>query len=313
MSRRPRRNRPPRLPDVAPPRAHDTTDRPPPTPRGRLVSAHVTGPHATLGRSEVAHSIARLVAGTPDATLGMTLERVTRDEAWAALGASWGWDGSTPRASIDPDRTLAGIEHARHRLRAVGAARGRVAVATGHPASLLPLVTAMAATARTAGAELLVCDRSGPIGRSARALWWLGPVAVVTDGDSLLGDDGLESGPEWLFLTGRPDLVVADGAFAGIAAAAGHETLALADLDAVALGVAAARGLPVRVLPLDATRPPVAYEPLIEALGEPGQTGDPAEVPDWVENGDQAAGPQPPHSTTPAPGAYAPPQSGGEG
>jgi hypothetical protein len=307
MSRRPRRNRPPRLPDVEPPRPRDAADRPPPTPRGRLVTAHVTGPHATLGRSEVAHAVARLAASTPDATLGMTLDRVTRDEAWAALGSGWGWDGSTARASIDPDRTLAGIEHARHRLRAVGAAGGRVAIATGHPASLLPLATAMGAAASAAGAELLVCGRSGPIGGSARALWWIGPVAVVTDGDSLLGDDGLEAAAEWLFLTGRPDLVVADGAFAGFAAAAGHETLALADLDAVALGVAAARGLPVQVLPLDTSRPPVAYEPLVEAVTEPGQTGDPAEAPD------RADWHQPPHSTTPAPAAYAPPQSGGEG
>jgi hypothetical protein len=324
VSRRARRNRPPRLPDPEPPRARDASDRRPRTPRGRLVTAHVAGPHASLGRSEVAHVVARLTAGAPDATLGLPLERVSREEAWAALGSGWGWDGSASRASIDPDLTLAGTEHARQRLRAVGAAGGRVALATGHPASLLPLMTAIAGIAVAAGAELLACERSGPIGGSTRELWWPGAVAVVTDGDSLLGDDGLDAAPEWLFLTGRPDLVVADGAFAGVAAAAGHETIGLADLDGVALGVAATRGLPIRVLPLDTTRPAGAYAPLVEALdgdgpgpssapGEPGQTGDPAEPPDWAESGDPAARHQRPHSTTRAPGAYAPPQSGGEG
>jgi len=266
-----------------------------------------------VGRSEIAHVVARLAAGAPDATLGMPLVPVGRDEAWAALAGTWGWDGSTPRASIDPDRTLAALEHARQRLRAVGAAGGRVAVATGHPASLLPLVSAMATTAREAGAQLLVCERSGPIAGSGRALWWLGPVAVVTDGTSLLGDDGLEAASEWLFLTGRPDLVVADGAFAGAAAAAGHETLALADLDAVALGVAAGRGLPVRVLPLDTTRPAGAYEALVEAVAGPGPSSSSAGA--EARPGPRAGetSPQPPHSTTPAPGAYAPPRSGGEG
>jgi hypothetical protein len=300
MTRRPRRNRPPRLPDPEP-SARLRDGRAPQTPRGRLVAAHVTGPHASLGRSEVAHVLGRLAAGAPDALLGLDLRRVSRDEAWSALGRSWGWDGSTPRALIDPDRTLATIEHARQRLRAVGAAGGRVAVATGHPASLLPLVTAMAMTAAAAGADLVTSDHAAPLGRGGRALWWLGPVAVVTDGDAILGDDGVDAAQEWLFRSGRPDLVVADGAFAAAAAAAGHETIALADLDAPVFGVAVDQGLPIRVLPLDTTRPPGAYQPLVDLLAsgpgrvpEPGQPG---------ERPDPAVRHQPPHSTTRAPGA----------
>jgi hypothetical protein len=300
MSRRPRRNRPPRLPDPEPlARAHG--NRPVQTPRGRLVTAHVTGPHASLGRAEVAHVLGRLAAGAPDALLGLPLARVTRDEAWAALGRGWGWDGSTTRAAIDPDRTIAGVEHARHRLRAVGAAGGQVAVATGHPASLLPLVTAMADVAAAAGASLVTCDHAVGLGTGHRALWWLGAVAVVTDGDSLLGDDGTDAAAEWLFRAGRPDLVVADGAFAAAAASAGHETLALADLDVPALAVAADQGLPLALLPLDTSRPPGAYLPLVELLRdgrpEPGQPGEQPAPPDPVTRH------QPPHSTTRTPGA----------
>jgi hypothetical protein len=300
VSRRPRRNRPPRLPDPEP-LARTRADRPPQTPRGRLVTAHVTGPHASLGRSEVAHVLGRLAAGAPDARLGLPLDRVTRDEAWGVLGRGWGWDGSTPRAAIDPDRTIAGIEHARHRLRAVGAAGGRVAVATGHPASLLTLLTAMADLAAASGAAVLTCDHSVALRAGNRALWWLGPVAVVTDGESLLGDDGGDAADEWLFRAGRPDLVVADGAFAGAAAAAGHETIALADLDVPALGLAGEQGLPVALLPLDTSRPPAAYLPLVELLTggapEPGQPGEQPAPPD------PATRHQPPHSTTPTPGA----------
>jgi Phosphatase len=298
MTRRPRRDRPPLLDDPeAPRRARDRAPAPA-TPRGRLVAGHVAGAHSQLGRAEVAHAVARVAARAPDACLGLDLGRVTRDEAWAAVVEGWGWAGDTPRAQIDPDRTLAGVERALERVRAVGARGGRVAVATGRPASLLPLATAFAAAARAAGAELLACEQFGPIGAGGgRLLWWQGGVAVVTDGETLLADDGLVAGPEWLFATGRPDLVVADRGFAGAALAAGHEAVALGDLDAVALGLAAARGLPVALLPLAERCPPAAYAPLLEL----------------VAAGDPDINPQPPHSTTRAPGAYAAPERGGEG
>jgi hypothetical protein len=113
---------------------------------------------------------------------------------------------------------------------------------------------------------------------------------VVTDGASVLADDGRGAAEEWLFAVGRPDLVIADHGFAAAALAAGHETIAFADLDAVVLGVAARRDRPVWLVPLDDRRPPEAYSPIVAELTAPG-----------------------PHSTTPAPGTYAAPTSGGEG
>jgi len=242
-----------------------------------------------MGRAEVAAVVARLTAGQRDATLGLDLGSISRDEAWAAIKEGWGYDGDAPRASIEPERTLAGASDAAVRLRAVASTGGRVALATGRPASLLGVYRALASTLTEAGADVLAYEAFGSFG-AARSLWWLDGVAVVTDGASLLADDGTVAGDEWLFAVGRPDLVIADRGFAAAAIAAGHETVAFADLDAAVLGVAALRGLAVGLIPLDEQRPPEAYGPIVAALTAPG-----------------------PHSTTPAPGAYAGPESGGEG
>jgi hypothetical protein len=53
-----------------------------------------------------------------------------------------------------------------------------------------------------------------------------------------------------------------------VALAQGIEVVAFADLDAVALAVAEWRGGAVRIVPLDERRPPQAYSPLVELVGE---------------------------------------------
>ena len=138
---------------------------------------------------------------------------------------------------------------------------GRIAVATSQPASLLPLARAFAEAATAAGGDILTGDEFRLPGRGDRALWWHDQVAVVAADGALVRDDGLEAGDEWLFAVGRPDLVVADRGFAAAGLAAGHETIALADLDALAFGVAQRRGLPVRLVPLAMGCPPAAYAP----------------------------------------------------
>ena len=64
----------------------------------------------------------------------------------------------------------------------------------------------------------------------------------------------------------RPDLVVADRTYAGVAVATGLEVVAFADLDAVALAVAAWQGRALRIVPLDDRRPPRAYAGLLDLL-----------------------------------------------
>lgn len=320
MTRRPRRDRPPLLPDTQPVRAVGA-EPVPVTVQARLVANRVAGSHPRLGRAEVAHAIARLVAGAPDALLGVDLESVDRDEAWDALADCWGCPTSGARVSIDPSCTVAGFATAVTRLYAVSSRGGRIALATSRPASLLPLYTRLADHAAGWGAELLTGDHFGSLAAGRRSLWWHDGVAVVTDGAALLADDALTAGSEWLFAVGRPDLVIADHGFAGAALAAGHETIAVADLDTPATAVAAARGLPVRMVPLHDGRPPPAYLPLLALVdGVESAPLDGVEMPPDPHGGDEAAAlgvlpvlAQMPHSTTPTPGAYAPPTSGGEG
>lgn len=266
MSRRPRRNRPPRLDDLPRPAPAPITTREPDL--GRLLAERrVTGPHARLGRAEVAAVIGRLAAGHADATLGLDIGRIAREEAEAALHDVWGAGGASPRLAIDPARTVLAAARASERLAAVARDQGRVALATGRPASLLGCYTAIAAALDEAGARVVDLGAYGPT-NATRALWWVDGVAVVTDGSNLLADDGIAAGDEWLFAVGRPDLLVCDRGFAAAGVTAGIETLAFADLDAVVLGVAERRGCPIRVVPIDERRPPGAYDPLVDSLVE---------------------------------------------
>jgi hypothetical protein len=51
-----------------------------------------------------------------------------------------------------------------------------------------------------------------------------------------------------------------------VASASGLEVVAFADLDAVALAVAAWQGRALRIVPLDDRRPPTAYAGLLDLL-----------------------------------------------
>ena len=269
MSRRPRRDRPPRLddlpaPDPAPGEPAVATDR------RRLVAARITGVHPDLGRAAVRAATRALVAGDPRARLGCDgLDGCDPAEVRAALVASHGDAPDAPRAVIDPDATLAGLRAAAERLRAAVAGKARVAVATSRPASLLGLARWAADTVRAGDATLLGGTTATIEGGGRRELWWTGGVAVVTDGQALLAHDGVPGGDDWLFAVGRPDLVVADRGFAGAALRAGVETIAWADLDAPALALAAARGRPVVLVPLAERRPAAAYEAALGVLGAP--------------------------------------------
>ncbi len=233
------------------------------------MDAGVTGPPGRRGREEVVNGIRRLVAGEPRSRFALDLGDVSRAEADAAVEEAWGWDPRRPRAAIDTDHTLEAARTLGERLRAVAAGGGRVALATGRPASLLPMLVRLGASAAAQGASVVELVRYGPLEpprHPGRWLWWHEGVAVVSDGERLLPDETAETGSEWLFAVGRPDLVVADHAFAGAAATSGSETFALADLDAPALAVAAHRGVPVHLVPLDDRCPPAAYAPLVDVI-----------------------------------------------
>ena len=89
---------------------------------------------------------------------------------------------------------------------------------------------------------------------------------MVSDGRSLLATDDPEAAREWLFVVGRPALVVADGPFATVAWEDGLEVVALAGPDRPALAPAAAAGERCTVVPMRTDRSPAAYGPLVERI-----------------------------------------------
>ena len=270
MSRRPRRNRPPRLDDLPPARPDPVASAPRaagPSPRRGLLDARITGVHQRLGREAVRHAVRAVVSGDPRARLGCgDLDGCTPDEVRAALVKTHGWDPDASRAGIDPDATLAALNAASARLRDAAGSGARIAVATSRPASLLGLAQWVAGEAMVLGATVLASTTASIDAPGRRELWWVGGVAVVTDGQALLAHDGVPGGEDWLFAVGRPDLVVADRGFAGAALRAGVEVIAWTDLDAPALSLAAARGRPILVVPVDEQRPAPAYDAAIAVL-----------------------------------------------
>ena len=264
MTRRPKSRLPPKLPDPA-------RDRPVavakgPSRRELLKDAHVAGRSARYSRDDVIAAMEALSRDDADASFGAPVRDVTVAQAAMAMEAVFGWDGDGPRARIDPKCTIRGFSSACTRVLEVARGGGRVAFATTRPASMLGLYRALADAAGDAGGDVLDAQ-SAPID-DTRRVWWVDGVAVVSDGESLLADASVAGAEEWLFVLPRPDLVIADRTFAGVALNTGLEVVAPADLDAVALAVAAWRGMAIRVAPLDQHRTPSAYEPLLELLDE---------------------------------------------
>jgi hypothetical protein len=258
-------SRPPKLDDPKPAgRARREPRRP--NARAQVMKARLAGRHDRLGRVELHSVMRRVVGGDRAALLGLDrFPGADVPELQHVLTDVWGCDPDASTLTIDPDRLLGGLAEGTRRLRDVARRGGRVLLATGRPASLLPVHQALGRLARAHGAHVLEAGEAGPIaaaGRAALRAWWVGGVAALTDGDALLADLGLDALDEILFSVPHPDLVVADLGFAGGAVRAGIEVVALADLDALALGLAATRGLPITVVPMHGRRPAAAYSVL---------------------------------------------------
>jgi hypothetical protein len=247
------RNRPPRLDDPVRAPAAVSPPAPEPTPAELLVRTKVAGKTTSPGPSEVRHSVERLETNPV--------------ETWAAIRAVF---GATPdEARIDVECTVRAARVAAARIGAVARSGARIAFATAQPASLLGVHAALARLARSAGGEIDDADDTGPLrvdGRTGRFLRWVDGIAVVTDGSSLLATTGPDAAEEWMFLAGRPSLVVADGPFAAAAVDAGVEAVAFAGLDRVDLAVPAVRTKGCLVVPVHGGRSPRAYAPLVALL-----------------------------------------------
>ncbi len=268
MTRAPRSRRPPRLDDHTATR----TTREPREIRGAstgelLKAARVAGRSTRLGRDELRSMARHFVGGDRRLHAGLDpFDGLTEDHVTAAYADLLGWEGDGPRGRIDPARTVDGWLAACERVLELAQRGARLCFATTRPASLLGLHQALARAALDAGGTVLTHDELSVPNDHRRRIWWLDGVAAVTERDALVPDASVEAADELLMTLERPDLVVADGVFAGAALRGGAEVVAFAGLDSPALVVAAWRGMAVRLVPLDDRRPPAAYGPLLDLL-----------------------------------------------
>lgn len=258
------RSRPPRLE----PAARPLTSAEPATIEELLVRAKVAGPVSGPGASEIRRIVERIVRGDRQGYGAIpVVDGMPAAEAWTRIHEVFGSNPDEP--CIDPARTLAGAAAAGRRIREVAATGGRIALATSAPASLLGLHLAAAAVATEGAGTVVDLNDVGPIradGRSPRWIRWINGVATVTDGSSMCASRDAEPAREWLFVVGRPALVVADGPFAEVAWAAGLEVVAFAGLADTALAVASGRTRRCTMVPMRCDRPSRAYTRVITCI-----------------------------------------------
>lgn len=264
----------------------DGDDRAQPAPREQpreqlrehLVRHRIAGDVATP-RHENLRNIGRMLDDHDEYWFGLVRRRDwTADEVLAVMAKRVGLDPDPGRAdgidTIDPDLTIAQLDRWRDRLAEAAAGRERVLLGTGHPTGTLALHVQVAAALRRAGCQVLVpeTDWSWPWeGDSSwarsrpRHVRCVAGVHVLATGGELLHTHRPEPMSALLTALGDapPALVVADHGWAGAAAQAGVDTLALADSNDPALFVAEEEGLPVVTVPLDDNVPPQHYDALV--------------------------------------------------
>jgi hypothetical protein len=240
--------------------------------RDHLVRARIAGDVDTP-RDDNLRNARRMADGLPKYDFGLVPRRAwSYEEVVAVMAERCGISPDLHRTdgpdTIDVDLTLAQLERWRERLAKAAAAGERVLLATGHPTGVLVIHLQVAAALRAAGAQVLVPEQDWrqhvegwPRPRTVRAL---NGVHVLATGGELLHTHMPEPMQALLAALGDdpPDLVVADHGWAGAAAEAGIDTLALADCNDPALFVAEAEGKPVVTVPLDDNVRPHLYDPI---------------------------------------------------
>lgn len=237
----------------------------------QLLSAGVAGTCTSHGAQDNLFKINRVLEGDPNQIFGMDglLRGTSFEEAYAAVAHYTGHHPDreeTPgRGCIDPARTAAGLLEAGERIRVIAEAGGRFVLATGHPGALLVYYLGLARWIEELGGETITVATQGRYGQDV-PLDWVGTIAVLGDGASLLHTHSPAPMQEVLARVGAPDLVAADHGFAGAAVAVGVPTVAIMDTNDPALAVAARRGADLTVVPMDDNRAQNSYLAALEVL-----------------------------------------------
>ena len=242
--------------------------------REHLVASRIAGDVDTP-REDNLRNFARMARGEVNYDFGLVPQRAwTAEQVLEVMVRLCGVHPDPAYAAgadtIDPDLTIAALDRWRDRLAKAAAGGERVLLATGHPTGVLALHVEVAAALRRAGCQVLVpaldwrWDWDEEWGRSRpRHVRAVAGVHVLASGGELLHTHRPEPMHALLgALAEPPDLVVADHGWAGAAAQAGLDTLAVADCNDPALFVAEAEGKPVVTVPLDDNVLPHLYDPL---------------------------------------------------
>lgn len=237
--------------------------------RAELLAAGITGPNQSHSRRNVVSKIEALQGTEPEETFGLSdVARHSPEEVlgllsdltgcWRELAECEGFD------RIDPDRTMEGILAAARRL-ADEAARGATLLcATGHPTGMLEHHIHVVEAYRRAGGKVLRLREDENIhikpGKH-REVRYVGGVGCLADWGNLQHTHSAAP-MEALLEPGQwPDIVLGDHGFAGAAIERGIPTIAVMDINDVALAIAATRGRDVIIVPMDDNRLPHSYEP----------------------------------------------------
>jgi hypothetical protein len=138
---------------------------------------------------------------------------------------------------IDPDHTTSRLITAIHRLEDVASVHGKIMFATAHPGSLLTFYQTLATYVAGAGAQLIGLTVPVP----APEKRWLddaGGVIVLSDEGNLMHTHAPQSLPALIAKT-KPDMIMADHAFAVAAINADIPTAAIFDVDDVVIPILA--------------------------------------------------------------------------
>jgi hypothetical protein len=229
----------------------------------------------------VVKKIHSLLGSEPEETFGLSdLGSFTHEEVlgfmsdltgcWRDLGDCEGFD------RIDPDKTIEGIMRAGASLAEAAGKGATLLCCTGHPTGVLEHNIRVVDAYRRAGGKVLRLREDENISARRgkhREMRYIGGVGCLADWGNLQHThsaqpmEALLDGGQW------PDIVLGDHGYAGAAIERGIPTIAIMDINDIALAIGAAQERDVIIVPMDDNRLPHSYEPswrLIaqEILGE---------------------------------------------
>ena len=233
-----------------------------------LSAAGIVGPHQSHSRQNNLFKVRALVDGDDEGAFGMSgMTRYSAEEVLSFLGELTGCSTDIEMVegadTLDPNRTVASIAAAAHRLRHEALHGGTILATTGHPTGLLEHHIRVVDAYRKAGGKVLRLreDEKLPFGKGRAEVRYIGGVGCLADGASLRHTHSADAMEALLEAQPWPDVVLGDHGFAGAAIERGIPTIAVMDINDPALAVAWAERRDIVVIPMDDNRPPRLYEP----------------------------------------------------